>query len=190
MGTAECLLLFKEQDSLKILCSSEEPEIFSILNVLPIDSMPPTERKHTLTGICVKERTDTAFIKYDLESEQNGTYDIKNNEVEIGFTSNISSIHIQPTNGVYLEVTKDINLDGKNEILIYSSWPHGNWNDLFVYSLVNNQWQILGKCRAFVSNEKDSVDRIEIDKAKKTYLIGDEVNDEGEFVIKRILLKN
>ncbi|RZL06192.1 MAG: hypothetical protein EOO89_24725, partial [Pedobacter sp.] len=112
--------LYNEHDSLKILCSSEEPEIFTILNVLPIDSIQNIKRVYALSHIHIQESIDTATIRYKQKADQSGSYEIENNKVEIWFTSHIPSLLIQPTNGVYLETAKDVNFDGKSEVLLYS----------------------------------------------------------------------
>lgn len=114
---------------------------------------------------------DTAIVNFNQQNEYG--------DMIISFTNNIPEIYFGQSYGVFVKIIEDLNLDGANEIIIFSRTHEGWWNSISVWSFQNNKWEEIQKTRGFISDDKDFENRIVKDK-NQYYLIGDDQWNEDE----------
>ncbi len=79
---------------------------------------------------------DTAFIQ---------AFNSRNQTVSITFSSGLPTLLHGNGFGGYLIQLDDFNKDGILEILYYPDWFQSNWAGYFIYTLKNNQWQLMAE---------------------------------------------
>jgi hypothetical protein len=139
------------------------------------------------------KKTDSAIVQYDLTIVGENTIENecanKSCDMIIRFGNSIPELVISLSIGVYIEKLEDLNNDGCNEILVFSRWQNGYWQQINVYTLKNNNWINLANTKAFLSDDADWMNRIEKRK-NNYYLLGDDWdNDFGNILQRKIKVK-
>jgi hypothetical protein len=120
---------------------------------------------------------DTAFIQ---------AFNAKSQTVNISFSSGLPTLTHANGFGGYLLTLEDFNADGINEILYFPDWFQSNWAGYFIYTLSNNQWQLMaeGTCtRDAVSGARSPIKFLK-SRVKKIHtntiqLIDHEMGEDG-----------
>lgn len=111
---------------------------------------------------------DTAFIyspfyKREVPTSANSrdscANDICESTVVFNFT-NDSIFHDWSLGFIAFFPTEDLNNDGVREIAFVPSWFWSCWSNLYVYSLRNDEWQLMIKGSIYACNEDDFSKRI------------------------------
>ena len=123
------------------------------------------------------KKQDTGFISYDLiirkDSMQENFCANKEYNMIIKFANNIPELEINQSIGIYIEKINDLNNDNANEIMIFSKWTEGWWQNIYIYSFRNNKWIELAKSNAFLAEDQDWENRV-VKLNSQYYLIGDD----------------
>lgn len=129
------------------------------------------------------KKQDTAFMLYDLiirkDSMQENYCANKECNMIIKFANNIPELEIRQSIGIYIKKINDLNNDKANEMMIFSRWTEGWWEDIYIYSFRNNKWIELAKTNAFLEEDKDWENRI-VKLNSQYYLIGDDKWNESK----------
>jgi hypothetical protein len=141
-------------------------------------------------------KSDSAILEYDLtllndSSIENECANISC-EMIFQFGGEIPNLVITHSIGVLAEKTEDLNNDGKNEILIFSRWFNGYWNQVYIFTLQDNKWISIANTKAFIADDDDLKNRI-VKANNGYYLLGDDLDENLGDIIKRktkILIKN
>lgn len=140
------------------------------------------EKQSFLVGDVNNDKVqDTAIVNFNQQNEYG--------DIIISFTNNIPEIDFGQSYGVLIKKIEDLNLDGANEIIIFSRTHEGWWNYISVWSFQNGHWKDIAKVKGYVSEDKDFENRI-IKDENNYYLIGDDQwneDENGEF--KKIKVK-
>lgn len=136
-----------------------------VLGDINFDNIIDTAIVHTPAFYSIIDKKTQKPIDYFI-----GTVDSTYDNL-ITFSNGLPSLFIEQSLWGKVKMVDDINKDGLCEILVLKSWYNGCWNILYLYSLVNNQWEIINQSDINACGEDDFSKRI-IKKGKKYYFVG------------------
>ena len=173
----------------------------TITNTLPDSSnavkynkrIEQVNRRYFIGDVNNDKIADTAFVDYNQSINAEGTIEKecvnKNCEVTIRFNHNVPDLVIDQSLGIYIKKVEDLNNDNANEIILFSQWFEGYWNNLYVWTFKGGTWKKIARTKAFVSEDKDFESRI-IRAKSQFYLLGDEWdNNKGGVTDRSIKIK-
>jgi hypothetical protein len=123
---------------------------------------------------------DSTYVK---ECGQNVCY------CQIKFNNTIPEIIIEGYS-VVVKSCKDVNGDGKAELLIFRELEQYNWGILSLYSFYNNQWRLLNDVNVFLNDDPAYENRI-LKLSSKYYILEDTWNKDYTIISrKKVLIKS
>jgi hypothetical protein len=108
--------------------------------------------------------------------------------INIKFSNNDFEMGFYPFEAIYITKTIDVNEDGSNEIIIFSKTHEGWWNDIYIWTFKNKEWEEVAKIKGFCSVNEDFENRV-INKNGKYFLVGDDYELAKKGIIKKIKIK-
>jgi len=133
---------------------------------------------------------DTAIITSPIHRywhpKKNTGDDCKNDNCTtiISFNNYFPDLKHDNSLGCYrIFATEDLNMDGIKEIALIPYWFQSNWQGLFVYSLINGNWRLLGSGSVFTLDEENYEKRIRKISKNKFEIISMEWNEDGSELI-------
>ncbi len=126
-------------------------------------------------------KPDTAQVEFDIRMGKDSTPDyydcnFRHCELTIQFRPNIPSLIVEQSIGLLAKETQIPNINGGNDILIFSRWMEGSWKYMSIYTLYRKKWIEIGHAKMFGDEDKDFEHRI-IKLKDDYYILGDKWND-------------
>jgi hypothetical protein len=133
-----------------------------------------TENKKFFIGdVNNDNKNDTAYIslKRNMDTDEIECRE-KNCNITVTFSKNIPEISFDQSLGLVIMKTEDLNNDKGNEIIIFSRTHEGWWNNIYIWTYKNGNWEEIAKTRGFISEVINFENRI-INEKNQFYLVGE-----------------